>query len=186
VGEEETGIEIFVVVGLAVATILGFGNQASAQAHGAGSWKMCVHGHPGDLRSVGHGQSPHRPSSAFPDNFDRVRERMSLQSVQLSLVLFGAVCIIAAIVGGNIKLPGVQVGPIASEDAREGLGILGFALLGASYFLPQWYSTGPTKEAYAHKLNNLCHQVSEAFPIRPRGIRKIWHTSTARSTCTIR
>jgi hypothetical protein len=97
---------------------------------------------------------------------------MSLQSVQLSLVLFGAVCIIAAIVGGNIKLPGVQVGPIASEDAREGLGILGFALLGASYFLPQWYSTGPTKEAYAHKLNNLCHQVSEAFPNPPQGYQE--------------
>ena len=69
------------------------------------------------------------------------------------LLIAGVFCVIAAIVGGNLKLPGTEVGPIQSRSLRIILAIVGMVLVGYSV------RPGPhplTKEEYLANLDTIC------------------------------
>src|SRR5215813_3719111 len=73
------------------------------------------------------------------------KEQRTMEEAQLSLLIMGALCIIAAIVGGNLKLLGAQFGPLKSGLVRQWLGIAGAVLIASSFVLPSLYAKGPTK-----------------------------------------
>ena len=92
-----------------------------------------------------------------------------MEEIQYSLLIIGIVSLIAAIVGGNLKLPGAQFGPLESTSLRFILAMLGVLLTAGSFFLPStmrlsssFYGdlSPPTRQTYLAQLDASCDRIS--------------------------
>jgi hypothetical protein len=82
-----------------------------------------------------------------------------MDALQSSLLIIGSVSVIAAIVGGNLKLPGAQFGPLESTSLRVILAAVGVLLIAGSLFPFAIRLSLPTKQSYLAQLDASCEQL---------------------------
>jgi hypothetical protein len=85
-----------------------------------------------------------------------------MDSTQSSLLIMGCVSLIAAIVGGNLKLPSTEFGKLESPLLRAALGSLGIGLIVTSFFLPTLTRNRPLKGEYLARLDTRCARLTTA------------------------
>lgn len=76
-----------------------------------------------------------------------------------TLLFIGIVCLIAAIVGGNLKLPGAQFGPLENPGLRLSLAAVGVVIIIGSFIIPYATNKDLTKETYLKGLDSLCSEL---------------------------
>jgi len=83
-----------------------------------------------------------------------------VNATQSTLLVIGFVSVIAAIVGGNLKLPSTEFGKLDSPTLRLILGCLGLVIIAVSFDLPALTRTRPLKSEYLARLDIECMQVT--------------------------
>ncbi len=86
-----------------------------------------------------------------------------MEATGYTVFVLGAVCLIAAIVGGNVSLPGgVRFAALASKGARIALGFFAFLLLGVGAIFIAAPVQSPNPEASGDSTVGRTHQ--DPFP----------------------
>lgn len=91
-----------------------------------------------------------------------IQGKLSMDTTQSSLLVIGCVSLIAAIVGGNLKLPSTEFGKLESPLMRTILGAVGAGLVVTSFLLPSLTRAHPLKGTYLAQLDSHSIRVASA------------------------
>jgi hypothetical protein len=74
----------------------------------------------------------------------------------IAILVIGFVCIVAAIVGGNLKLAGASFGALREPPLRVGLAIAGIVAVWASFNVANWIDPAPSMSDYLSEVRVTC------------------------------